>query len=157
MAVVSRFESGPRRPVPGLREWTIGKRDPLVLFVPASHRLAGRSGCSVTELIDENWILSPDTALGRLTLALCHVAGFEPKLAALVDNMSTGLSFVTVDWGVTIAPELAPVTPDASVARVRLLDVKAARHRVLIVRDGEQRSPAIASAIAAVQALTLPD
>ena len=53
-------------------------------------------------------------------------------------------------WGVTIAPELTPGGRDTTLRRIPLPGAWALRHTVLLARDGEQDSPAIAAVIAAV-------
>jgi DNA-binding transcriptional LysR family regulator len=105
----------------------------------------------MAELRDEAWIVNPGSTLGQLTVTLCVTAGFEPVLAASVNDLGTAVGLVGIGWGVTIAPELTPVSSDRPVAHVALAGVSTQRHSVLIVRDGEHLSPRIAMAIAAVR------
>lgn len=149
MAIVSRVGASPRAPA-GLREWELG-HDPLRLCVPDGHRLAGAGECAMADLRDEPWILSPDTAIGKLTLAMCLAAGFEPEIAASVDDIGTALGLVRIGWGVTIAPQLAPGAPGPHATRIPIAGMDASRHSALIVRDGDHLAPAIAAAIAAVR------
>jgi DNA-binding transcriptional LysR family regulator len=149
LVILSRFGMGPGTAELGLREWVLG-RDALRLCVPAEHPLAGQEHCSLAELADQSWVLSPSSQLGDLTLALCGAAGFRPSVVASVDDVATALGLVAVGWGVTIAPDLTPVAPGRSVQRVALDGVQAFRYSVLMVRDGEQDSPEIATVIAAV-------
>ena len=151
MAIVSRIGAPQHRPVPGLREWHLGQ-DALRLCVPDRHRLASADVCSMAELRDEAWIVCPGSTIGRLAMALCVSAGFEPELAATVNDIGTAISLVGIGWGITIAPELTPA--GGNVARIRLAGVKAVRHSVLIVRDGEHLSPSIAAAITAVRGVS---
>ncbi|ONI79082.1 hypothetical protein BWI15_00090 [Kribbella sp. ALI-6-A] len=150
MAIVSRF--GPTRPRrnAGLREWTLGA-DPLRLCVPSDHRLADRESCTMVELSEESWIASQHTPLGRLTVTLCNAAGFDPMLAAVVDDLGAALGLVSIGWGITIAPQLTPVSPESSLRRIRIRGINTTRKSVLIVRDGEFLSPRIAAAVAAVR------
>lgn len=149
MVILSRF--GGTRPDgrPGLREWVLG-HDALRLCVPAGHPLAGAASCAVADLHDEPWIVSPASALGRLTLTLCIAAGFEPNVVATVGDLATALGLVAIGWGVTIAPELTPAGPGLPVDRIVLRHVDAQRHRILVVRDGEHLSSHIAAVIDAV-------
>ena len=153
MAIVSRIGEPPPRPAPGLREWQLG-HDPLRLCVPDGHRLAGAGQCALADLRDEAWIVCPASAVGRLTTALCVSAGFEPELAATVDDIGTAIGLVGIGWGITIAPELTPAGAGAPVARIPITGVETLRHSVLIVRDGEHLSPPIASAITAVRGVS---
>lgn len=153
MVIVSRFGATLGRPVVGLREWALG-HDALRLCVPIDHRLAQATTCTIADLSDEAWIVCPGSALGQLTLTLCTMAGFQPELAATVNDIGTTIGLVGIGWGITIAPELTPAGAGHGVARIPIAGVDAVRHSVLIVRDGDQLSPRISSAIAAVRAVS---
>ena len=149
MVILSRFGS-PKSPAGGgLREWVLG-HDALRLCVPADHRLADADGCALAELRDDPWIVSPQSTLGRLNLTLCVASGFQPTIAATVDDVATALGLVGIGWGVTLAPELTPTTPESAVRRIPLIGIDTMRHNILIVRDGEDRSPRIAAVVAEV-------
>jgi DNA-binding transcriptional LysR family regulator len=150
MAILSRFGPRPHDARPGLREWVLGA-DPLRLYLPSGHPLAGRPVCTLSELRDEAWIVSHTTVLGRMTTTLCVAAGFEPRIAALVDDLSTAIRLTGIGWGVTVAPELTPATPESSVVRIPLQGVETTRQTVLVVRDGEAAAPRIAVAVDAVR------
>jgi len=149
VVILSRFGATPGPAEPGLRQWVLG-HDALRLCVPHGHRLAAADSCSVADLRDEPWVISPRTPLGQLTLNMCAVAGFRPTIAATVEDVAAAIGLVNVGWGVTIAPELTPAGRDATLRRIPLPGVWAFRHTVLLARDGEQESPAIAAVIAAV-------
>ncbi len=161
MAIVSRYGTAPEArsgTAPhaaraGLREWTLG-HDPLRLCVPLDHRLAGASGCAMTELAAEAWVMCPDTSLGRLVRSMCIAAGFQPRVGATVHDVGTALSLVGIGWGITIAPELTPAGSPAQVARLPIAGIDTLRYSVLIVRDGEHRSPRMAAAISAVRSVS---
>jgi molybdate transport repressor ModE-like protein len=150
MVILSRFGAAHPRSQLGLREWILGS-DPLRLCVPLGHRLADADKATMADLQDESWIVCPGSTLGQLTTTLCLMAGFEPVLAASVNDLGTALGLVGIGWGVTIAPELTPFTSDRPVAHIALAGVTTQRHSALIVREGEHLSPRIATAIAAVR------
>jgi DNA-binding transcriptional LysR family regulator len=152
MAIVSRIGTPPHS-LPGLREWNLG-HDPLRLCVPDDHRLAAAGECTMGELRDEPWIVCPGNAIGRLTMALCLSAGFEPELAASVNDVGTAIGLVSIGWGVTIAPVLTPAGTSMHVTRIPIAGVDTARHSALIVRDGDHLNPFIAAAITAVRAVS---
>lgn len=153
MVIASRFGIAHPPATPGLREWILG-HDPLRLCVPAEHRLAGAAACSIADLHDEAWVVCPNTALGRLTLNLCVAAGFEPAVAASVDDIGSAIGLVGIGWGITIAPELTPVSPGLGISRIPITGVSTERYSVLVVRDGEHTSPRIAAAISAVRTIS---
>jgi DNA-binding transcriptional LysR family regulator len=152
IVIVSRYGAAHPRTAPGLREWVLG-HDPLRLCVPADHPLASARSCAMAQLRDESWIVCPDSTLGRLTMSLCTTAGFEPRLAATVNDIGTAIGLVGIGWGVTIAPELTPAGSEAKLVRLPIEGLDTVRHNVLIVRDGEHLSPRIAAAIAAVRSV----
>jgi DNA-binding transcriptional LysR family regulator len=152
MAIISHIGVPPGR-APGLREWDLG-HDALRLCVPDGHRLARAGQCTMAELRDEPWIVCPASSIGRLTMAMCVSAGFEPDLAATVNDIGTAIGLVAIGWGVTIAPELTPAGTNMEVARIPIAGVDTVRHSVLIVRDGEHLSPYIAAAITAVRGVS---
>jgi molybdate transport repressor ModE-like protein len=153
MVILSRFGVPHPRAVVGLREWILGS-DPLRLCVPPEHPLAHASEVEMADLHDEPWIFCPTDTLGRLTVSLCATAGFEPVLAASVNDVGTAVGLAGVGWGITIAPELTPSNTGRPVVRVPLAGVSTHRHSVLVVRDGEHLSPRIAAAVAAVREIS---
>jgi DNA-binding transcriptional LysR family regulator len=150
LAILSRFGPPPRDARAGLTEWVLGA-DPLRLYLPSGHPLATRSACAVADLHDEAWIVSHATTLGRMTATLCAAAGFEPRIAARVDDLSSAIRLVGIGWGVTVAPELTPATPESSVVRIPLDGVQTTRQTILVVRAGEETVPRIAVAVGAVR------
>lgn len=153
VVILSRFGATCGLPEPGLRQWELS-HDELRLCVPAEHPLAQRLRCSVPELAEEMWVLSPRTALGQVTLGLCAAAGFQPAVAATVDDMATALGLVSVGWGITIAPMLTPVGQEERLRRIPLEGVHLNRFSALVVRDGEEDFPEIRTVIEAVQAVS---
>jgi DNA-binding transcriptional LysR family regulator len=153
MVIVSRYGAAHPRTAPGLREWVLG-HDPLRLCVPADHPLASAQSCAMAQLRDESWIVCSDSTLGQLAMSLCTTSGFEPRVAATVNDIGTAIGLVGIGWGITIAPELTPVGTEAKLARLPIDGLDTVRHSVVIVRDGEHLSPRIAAAIAAVRAVS---
>jgi DNA-binding transcriptional LysR family regulator len=153
LAIVSRYGHAREAARPGLREWVLG-HDPLRLCVPVDHPLAGARGCAMSRLADEPWVMCPDTSLGRLVRGMCVAAGFQPKVAATVQDVGTAISLVAIGWGITIAPELTPSGTPAPVARLPVTGIDTIRYTVLIARDGEHLSPRLAAAISAVRAVS---
>jgi DNA-binding transcriptional LysR family regulator len=96
MAILSRFGPRPHDARPGLREWVLGA-DPLRLYLPSGHPLAGRPVCTLSELRDEAWIVSHTTVLGRMTTTLCVAAGFEPRSPRLL-TIGPGLATRLDEW-----------------------------------------------------------
>ena len=153
MAIVSRYGVAEPQTAAGLRSWVLG-HDVLQLCAPLGHRLAGRRSCEMSDLKDEAWIVSPGTRLGQLTMSLCAIAGFEPRVVATVNDVSTATGLVGFGWGITIAPQLTPAARGAEFIRIPLEGTEIVRHTVVIVRDGDHLSPRIAATIEAMLALS---
>src|SRR3984957_14444831 len=153
MAIVSRYGNARETARPGLREWTLG-HDPLRLCVPPDHPLAGARGCAMSQLADEAWVMCPATSLGRLVRSMCIAAGFQPRVGATVNDIGTAIGLVGIGWGITIAPELPPPGTPPTVVRLPIDGIDTNRYSVLIVRDGEHRSPRMAAAVSAVRSVS---
>jgi DNA-binding transcriptional LysR family regulator len=85
---------------------------------------------------------------------MCIAAGFQPLVGATVHDVGTALSLAGIGWGITTAPELTPAGTPAGVARLPIAGIDTLRYSVLIVRDGEHRSPRMAAAISAVRSVS---
>ena len=153
LAIVSRYGNAQVPARTGLREWILG-HDPLLLCVPPDHPLAAGPQCDMARLAREPWVMCPETALGRLVRSMCIAAGFQPRVAATVNDVGTAISLVAIGWGITIAPELTPGGTPAAVIRRPVTGIETLRHSVLIVRDGEHLSPRMAAAISAVRSVS---
>lgn len=153
LVIVSRYGVAQPPAVPGLCEWVVG-HDPLRLCVPSTHPLASEPSCAMARLRDEAWIMCQGSAFGRLTMSLCTAAGFEPRLAATVNDVGTAVGLVEIGWGITIAPQLTPVATKSSLTKLALDGIETVRHSVLIARDGEHLSPSVAATVAAVRAVS---
>ena len=152
MVIISRYGDSHGPTAPGLREWVLG-HDPLRLCVPAGHPLADSVSCGMDQLRDAAWVMVPDSSLGRLVASMCAIAGYQPRVAATVDDVGTALGLVGMNWGITIAAELTPATVDAQVVRLRIAGLDTVRYNVLVARDGEHLSPRMAAVISAVRAV----
>ncbi|MFI9383144.1 LysR family transcriptional regulator [Kutzneria sp. NPDC052558] len=152
MVIISRYGDSHGRTAAGLREWVLG-HDPLRLCVSSGHPLADAVSCTMDQLRDASWVMIPDSALGRLVSSMCAIAGFQPRVAATVDDVGTALGLVSMGWGVTVAPELTPAAGEGQVSRLRITGLDTVRHNVLVARDGEHLSPRLAAVISAVRAV----
>jgi molybdate transport repressor ModE-like protein len=82
--------------------------EPMLIALPAEHRLAGRRRIKLAELACDRWMLGtaescPDA--DRFTRA-CHAAGFEPEIAFNHDDYTAILGFVAAGVGVAAVPEM---------------------------------------------------
>jgi len=92
---------------PGVRIDTL-RREPLVLVLPSSHRLARRTQVSLSQLADEPFIGFPrDTApsLHDAITGMCMEAGFTPSFVTEAGEWYTIVSLVAAGIGLAILPE----------------------------------------------------
>jgi len=99
------------------------------LFVPAGHRLAARpGGTPLAAAADEDFIvMEHGYGLRAITDALCHEAGFEPRIAFEGEEADTARGLVGAGLGVSLLPVTASSLADPSVVAVRVTAPKAAR------------------------------
>ena len=125
--------------------------DPLQLCLPPGHRLLGGDGCGLADLAHEQWVVTTGSALGALVLAAARAAGYEPDVAAAVDDLGAAATMVGLGWGVTVLPALTPADPAAPLHRRRLHDLDSTRRIVLTVRAGDESRPATATLLEALE------
>jgi DNA-binding transcriptional LysR family regulator len=91
--------------------------DPLLVALPAGHRLAGRTSLRLAELEGEPWIEGfPE---GSETLAALHRrTGFRPRIAFAAREWTAKQGFVAAGLGLALVPSLAAgaIRPDIMLA-----------------------------------------
>lgn len=93
-------------------------REPFVLALPNTHRLAEQDSVSVKDCVDEpllNYAYSLAPDFHNMIIRMCALAGFVPKIAAEVGQVYTALGLVSSGAGIAFVP--------ASVQRVRFDNV----------------------------------
>ncbi|MEV0357812.1 LysR family transcriptional regulator [Nocardia sp. NPDC050697] len=130
LAVVS-----PRPAEAGLG-WSGLLRQPLVLAVPAGHRLAGRRQLHLADLGGEDVIaMRPGYGMRRLLDELAAAAGLHPRIVFESSDLVTVTGLVAAGLGVALVPLEDPppgATPSPAVARVPLADPGAVREVGLV-------------------------
>jgi len=101
------------RPIPDLAQGadvavTSLRKERYVVALPEGHRLAGRARLRVSDLRDEDLVVHAGhgrSAMYDAVAALCHDAGFEPRIRHEVAETSTLVTFVAAALGVAVVPE----------------------------------------------------
>jgi LysR family transcriptional activator of glutamate synthase operon len=94
-----------RRPRNPAVRWERLFAQPLFLAVPRGHALARTNDASLAEVADEDFVmLRPSWELRTQSDQLCADAGFEPRVAFEVDDLSVVRGFVAAGLGVAIVP-----------------------------------------------------
>ncbi|HVV14525.1 LysR substrate-binding domain-containing protein [Amycolatopsis sp.] len=91
--------------------------EPLIVAVPADHRLAVEPVVSVADLRSEDFIAyaGKDSVVNAAVLRACRAAGFTPRLEHLVPGTAVLLSLVAGGLGVAMVPASARALPLAGV------------------------------------------
>ncbi|MEU1209547.1 LysR family transcriptional regulator [Nocardia sp. NPDC005825] len=120
----------PRPSEPGIG-WHTLLNQPLVLAVPADHRLAGQRRTRLSELADAEFItMHPGFGMRRIFDDLCAAAGIRPRIAFEASDLVTVHGLVAAGLGVALVPAEEPPPPDLAV--VPLADAGASRDVGLI-------------------------
>ena len=145
LAVTYRFgDAGPAAQDDGLHAVPLA-RDPFVLALPESHRLAGRRTLRLAELSGEQWLGAPAVGASAgyrdFVVRLCRDAGFDPSIAFEPGDLWTGRGIIAAGLAVGVMPRLAFTVPYPGVAISRLVGITPAR-TILAVQVSGRRLPA---------------
>ena len=98
---------------PGISLYQIAS-EPMKIVLPVKHPLAARRRLSLSDLAGESFVLIPKEASPTLhdeIVSACRAAGFEPRLGQQAPQLSSVVSLVSAEFGVSVVP--------ASVAQIR--------------------------------------
>lgn len=99
----------------------------LYAALPPDHPRAHASSIALRELRDERFVMLRDSHCFReISLAACHRAHLDPRVAFESNQFSSLLSMVAAGVGVSLVPEMA-INPQAGCRYVRISDAKAVR------------------------------
>lgn len=154
------FMRTPGTSVPHLRLATVSS-EPIVVALPAGHRLEAASTIALELLKDDAFVASPRT-LGKgfhdQLLSLCHAAGFVPDIVQHGRQMQTLIALVAAGFGVALLPaSLATNARTDVVFRPLQVDASDALSRLdLFMAWNETRASAIRDRLIQAVLQTLP-
>ncbi|HZT02170.1 MAG TPA: LysR family transcriptional regulator [Steroidobacteraceae bacterium] len=115
LALTFDYDRAPRKP-PGRIRRSLVVRDPVLVVLPAVHRLAGRAKIRLAELAHEPWIGSPVIERPLELLAeLCRTPGFKQRLEFEGDDFQTVLGLVDQGLGIALLPKLVTLMASSRV------------------------------------------
>lgn len=82
-------------------------REPLIVALPASHKLTKKNTLKLAELVGEPFIVfsqSRPSPFFDYVMRLCAEAGFQPNVVQQVGEIQTALGLVAAEIGVTLVP-----------------------------------------------------
>jgi DNA-binding transcriptional LysR family regulator len=83
------------------------RREPLLLALPSTHRMAAESEIELRSLARDPWVMLPsDMGLGfyEQVIGVCKKAGFTPEAHQVATQIHTMISLVAAGLGVTLVP-----------------------------------------------------
>ncbi|MGB7449343.1 MAG: LysR family transcriptional regulator, partial [Ornithinimicrobium sp.] len=124
--------------------------DPVLVALPARHRLAGDAVVSLGDLRQEPWIAGCPRCRGHL-LALAGRTGFEPNVAFETEDYVAVLGLVAAGLGVALVPALIlhSVSHDAVVTRA--IEPSSRRSVHVVTTPDLRRVPAVKATIDALR------
>ncbi len=82
--------------------------EPLLVALPAAHRLATKRRLVLDDLENEAFILMKEGhCLAGQALQFCRLNGFAPRVSFRSAQIETVLAFVAAGWGVSVVPAMA--------------------------------------------------
>jgi len=154
------FMRTPGTSVPHLRLATVSS-EPIVVALPAGHRLEAAPTIALELLKDDAFVASPRT-LGKgfhdQLLSLCHAAGFVPDIVQHGRQMQTLIALVAAGFGVALLPASLATNARADVVfRPLQMDASDALSRLdLFMAWNETRASAIRDRLIQAVLETLP-
>lgn len=102
---------------------SVVRNDPLLVALPAEHRLTTRKYLRVDDLRDEEFVAHAGggrSVMGTLLVRLCAEAGFTPRVRHEVEETSTLVTLVAAGLGVAVVPAPTSALDVAGVAYLPL-------------------------------------
>ena len=115
--------------------------------LPAGHRLAGAPRVSLTELVDDPFVLAAEgLSCHDQVTAICADAGFQPRGRYRATDFSAALALIANGFGVSLLPTLGvPPQVPAGVVLVPLKEDWPRRVSLIAVRTGAEYPEVVAA------------
>jgi DNA-binding transcriptional LysR family regulator len=124
--------------------------DPLLVVLPARHRLARRAAIALGDLAAERWALPTDACAAQV-MAACAEAGFTPAASFASGDYAAVQGFVAAGGAVALVPALAAARSRADVAVRPLADPGPVRAIAVALPAAGHRVPAAAALVEALR------
>jgi DNA-binding transcriptional LysR family regulator len=126
--------------------------EPMLIALPAAHRLAGGPIPRLSDLADDTWIASTArSSVHAFTHRVCEAAGFTPRLRFSTDDYHVAQSLVARELGVAFVPQMAARASHRGVVLRSLVHDQPLRGVFIAHRPDGQRSPSVAAMVATLQ------
>lgn len=140
------FMRPPGRTAPGLR-WITLLEEPIIIALPASHRLANTDPVPLAALADDDFVASP-RHLGQgfhdQIVQLCQTAGYTPRIVQQARLLQTLVALVAGEFGVALLPaSMADATRDDVVFRAIEVNASEQLRHVPLLMAWRERTPSV--------------
>lgn len=129
--------------------------EPLVLAVPADHRLAAEPVVAMADLRSEPFVAysARDSAVNEAVLRGCRAAGFVPRREHEAPGTAVLLALVAAGLGVAVVPASVRALPLDGVVFRDLLD--AGSVELALAHRTDEENPVVGAVIAVIEAAAL--
>ena len=126
-------------------------KDEAHVLVPAGHRLAGRAMLSPRDLVDEDWIATPEGTICRQWLhRMYDGTGRLPRIAHQSLEFDSHIALVRAGLGIALVPQLGRAPLPDDVVAIRSHDPVPTREVFALHRRSMSESPAIRAVVEAL-------
>jgi DNA-binding transcriptional LysR family regulator len=123
-------------------------RDVADVVVHSGHRLAGRSRISPRDLVDEDWIATPDGTICRQWLTRMYDGtGRLPRIAHQSMEFGSHLALVEAGLGIALVPRLGRQPLSGELVALLVHDPVPTREILAVHRRSMTDSPAVAAVL----------
>lgn len=125
--------------------------DEAHVLVPAGHRLAGRRRVTPKDLVDEDWIATPEGTICRQWLhRMYDGTGRLPRIAHQSLEFDSHIALVRAGLGIALVPQLGRAPLPDDVTAIRAYDPVPNREVMALHRRSMADSPAIRAVVEAL-------
>jgi DNA-binding transcriptional LysR family regulator len=150
VALVCRYNLVPRIWPSQVTKWALAD-EPLAVLVPKAHPIAARQSATLAEVRDEWWITGQEDGDEFSCLQAASAAvGFQPRVAARVQDRDSARELVLAGVGVTLVPASVEL-PDSLAGLVAVRLVGPTRRRIEVVYAASEVSAATAAFVACLR------
>jgi DNA-binding transcriptional LysR family regulator len=127
-------------------------RDVADVIVRVDHRLAGRSRVTPRDLVDEDWVATPEGTICRQWLTRMYDGtGRLPRIAHQAMEFDSHLTLVRAGLGIALVPRLGRQRLHDELVAVRAHDPEPTREVMAVHRRSMARSPAVQAVLSALR------
>jgi molybdate transport repressor ModE-like protein len=127
-------------------------RDEADVVLRADHPLAGHAVLRPADLVDEQWVATPEGTICRQWLLRMYAGtGGLPSIAHTALEFDSHLALVAAGLGIALVPRLGRSPLPAGTCAVRVTDPVPEREVIAVWRRSQDRSPAIRALVDALE------